>query len=235
MENDGAEVTHRNSCIGLKLDLLREKGRAHVQVQSPVQVQTMDLTPSRSNALAVANYFANNNNTQVYLPRLMSAINSIDIFYSVAYCGRFCCERFLREHHGFKNLTQLIHVCEQTVIPDYLNGDPVGADEILTGTGKSIDLTKWLQSHTQAHTRPPLDNVINELKEQGIRELGASGACFAGRYVFDLALENIIKVAAVSHPSLLKIPDDLEVGAHVSCLPIEGLTDIRYSQHAEIF
>jgi len=174
-------------------------------------------------------------NTQVCLPRLMSAINSIDIFYSVAYCGRFCCERFLREHHGFRNLTQLIHVCEQTVIPDYLNGDPVGADEILTGPGKSIDLTKWLQSHTQAHTRPPLDNVINELKEQGIRELGASGACFAGRYVFDLALENIIKVAAVSHPSLLKIPDDLEVGAHVSCLPIEGLTGIRYSQHAEIF
>jgi len=26
MENDGAEVTHRNRCIGPKLDLLREKG-----------------------------------------------------------------------------------------------------------------------------------------------------------------------------------------------------------------
>jgi len=51
MDNDGAEVTHHNRYVGPKLDLLREKSRAHVQVQSPVQVQTMDLTPSRSNAL----------------------------------------------------------------------------------------------------------------------------------------------------------------------------------------
>ena len=31
------------------------------------------------------------------------------------------------------------------------------------------------------------------------------------RYVFDLAFENVNHVAVVSHPSLLKIPDDLEV------------------------
>ena len=51
MDNDDAEVTHHNRRVGPRLDLLREKGRAHVEVQSPVQVQTMDLTPSRSNAL----------------------------------------------------------------------------------------------------------------------------------------------------------------------------------------
>lgn len=33
----------------------------------------------------------------------------------------------------------------------------------------------------------------------------------AGRYVFDLAFDNVIKVGVVSHPSLLKTPDDLEV------------------------
>lgn len=32
-----------------------------------------------------------------------------------------------------------------------------------------------------------------------------------GRYVFDLAFENVIKVAAVSHPSLLQGATDLEV------------------------
>ena len=32
-----------------------------------------------------------------------------------------------------------------------------------------------------------------------------------GRYTFDLAFENVIKVAVVSHPSLLKVPEDLEV------------------------
>ena len=29
--------------------------------------------------------------------------------------------------------------------------------------------------------------------------------------MFDLAFENVISVAAVAHPSLLKVPDDLEV------------------------
>jgi len=53
MDNDGAEVTHHNLRVGPRFDLLREKGRAHVEVQSPVQVQTMDLTPSQSNALRV--------------------------------------------------------------------------------------------------------------------------------------------------------------------------------------
>jgi hypothetical protein len=40
------------------------------------------------------------------------------------------------------------------------------------------------------------------------------GACTPspGRYAFDLAFDNVIKVAAVAHPSLLKVPEDLEVG-----------------------
>ena len=31
-----------------------------------------------------------------------------------------------------------------------------------------------------------------------------------GRYVFDLAFDGVIKAAAVAHPSLLKIPEDIE-------------------------
>jgi hypothetical protein len=31
-----------------------------------------------------------------------------------------------------------------------------------------------------------------------------------GRYVFDLAFDNVIQVAATSHPSQLKVPDDLQ-------------------------
>jgi hypothetical protein len=34
---------------------------------------------------------------------------------------------------------------------------------------------------------------------------------FGGRYVFNLAFENAIAAAVVSHPSLLKIPADLQV------------------------
>jgi len=36
---------------------------------------------------------------------------------------------------------------------------------------------------------------------------------FAGRYAFDLAFQNLVKVTVVSHPSFLEIPKDLVVNA----------------------
>ena len=54
-----------------------------------------------------------------------------------------------------------------------------------------------------------IDNVIHELKEKGITDFAAVGFCFGARYVFDLAFDGEIKAAAVSHPSLLVVPDDL--------------------------
>ncbi|XP_006462982.1 hypothetical protein AGABI2DRAFT_186783 [Agaricus bisporus var. bisporus H97] len=95
-----------------------------------------------------------------------------------------------------------------TVIPDFLNGDAI-SDEMLDEYGK-FDIPKWLLDHTAGHTRPPLNKVIAWLKEQGFREFGAVGFCFGARYVFHLAFEDAIKVAVVSHPSLIKVPDDLE-------------------------
>jgi len=41
-----------------------------------------------------------------------------------------------------------------------------------------------------------------------------------GRYTFDLAFENIIKVAVISHPSQLKVPEDLEKYAATSKAPL---------------
>ena len=77
--------------------------------------------------------------------------------------------------------------------------------------------------------------MVEALKVQGVKEFAATGYCFGGtyfistddeqcripiddspwlgRYTFDLAFDNIIKVAAVSHPSLLSVPKDLEVRA----------------------
>ncbi|KAF8159866.1 dienelactone hydrolase endo-1,3,1,4-beta-D-glucanase [Crassisporium funariophilum] len=95
----------------------------------------------------------------------------------------------------------------KTIVPDYLNGDPIPADALI---GENFDIMKWFPNHTQAQTRPTLDKVIDALKADGITEFGATGYCFGGRYVFDLAFENIIKVAVVSHPSLLQVPADLE-------------------------
>jgi len=97
----------------------------------------------------------------------------------------------------------------KTVAPDYLNGDPIPADAF--DAGKTFDIGKWFgNGHDQKHTRPPLDKVINALKEQGVTKFAATGYCFGGRYVFDLAFENVIQVSVVAHPSLLQTPQDLE-------------------------
>ncbi|KAG7095438.1 hypothetical protein E1B28_006187 [Marasmius oreades] len=104
----------------------------------------------------------------------------------------------------------------KTVVPDYLNGDPIPADALL---GQNFDIMKWFPNHGPDKTRPTLDKVVAALKEQGVTAFGATGYCFGGRYVFDLAIDNVIKVAATSHPSLLKVPD-LEKYASTSKAPL---------------
>ncbi|TDL23729.1 alpha/beta-hydrolase [Rickenella mellea] len=94
----------------------------------------------------------------------------------------------------------------QVYMPDYLNGDDVPADFL----GGKFDLNTWFPNHGADKTRPPLDKVINALMEKGITSFGATGYCFGGRYVFDLAFDNVIKVGVVAHPSLLQVPEDLE-------------------------
>jgi len=126
----------------------------------------------------------------------------------------------------------------KTIIPDYLNGDAAAADALKPGS--NFDLVKWIGNHTQAQTRPFLDKVIDALKGQGIQTLGATGYCFGGRYVFDLAFDNIIKAAVVSHPSLLQVPADLEkylasskAPLLINSCPIDQLFPLESSNKAD--
>ncbi|KAG5721839.1 Protein AIM2, partial [Termitomyces sp. T112] len=95
-----------------------------------------------------------------------------------------------------------------TIVPDYLINDPIPPDAL--NPGSTFDLGTWLQKHPAEITRPALNKVIAALKQRGIVRFAATGYCFGGRYVFDLAIDGLIQVAATSHPSLLKIPEDLE-------------------------
>jgi len=106
----------------------------------------------------------------------------------------------------------------KTIIPDYLNGDPIPADAL--NPGGSFDIMKWFPSHGTEQTRPPLDKVIEGLKKDGITAFGATGYCFGGRYCFDLGFDGIPKAIAVAHPSLLKVPDDLEKYTTTATAPI---------------
>ncbi|KAJ7726710.1 dienelactone hydrolase endo-1,3,1,4-beta-D-glucanase [Mycena maculata] len=97
----------------------------------------------------------------------------------------------------------------RTVVPDLFNGDPVD-ENVLSPGSPPWDRAKWLASHGKAQTRPPLDSVIDALKSEGVTGFAATGYCFGARYVVDLAFDGIIKASALSHPSALVVPDDLE-------------------------
>ncbi|KAJ7708959.1 Alpha/Beta hydrolase protein [Mycena rosella] len=105
----------------------------------------------------------------------------------------------------------------KTVLPDYLHGDAIPEDAMNAGT---FDIGKWFATHGTADTRPLLDSVITALKADGVTSFGATGYCFGGRYVFDLAFDGVIASAATSHPSLLQVPADLEKYASTAKAPL---------------
>jgi len=97
----------------------------------------------------------------------------------------------------------------KVVVPDLFDGD-CWPEAALTGGAPGFNMQEWFPKHGAEQTRKPLDAVIAALKSDGVTRIGTAGYCFGARYVFDLAFENVNHVSVVSHPSLLKIPDDLE-------------------------
>ncbi|KAJ8487117.1 hypothetical protein ONZ45_g14439 [Pleurotus djamor] len=90
-------------------------------------------------------------------------------------------------------------------VPDIVNGDPVPT-AILSGN-TSISIPEWLKDHGPEQTTPTVEKAIAALRAQGMKEIGACGFCFGARYCFNVAFAGELKVAVVSHPSLLEIAD----------------------------
>ncbi|KAG7087237.1 hypothetical protein E1B28_013217 [Marasmius oreades] len=108
----------------------------------------------------------------------------------------------------------------KTVAIDYFFGDPVPADiQSPNYSGPPFNREAWFGDH-MPRTRPAIDKVIEGLKAEGVTVFAATGYCWGARYTFDLAFDHIIKVAVVAHPSLLKIPEDLEKYLETSEAPL---------------
>ncbi|SCV74626.1 BQ2448_7655 [Microbotryum intermedium] len=93
-----------------------------------------------------------------------------------------------------------------TYAVDYLNGDDAPEDAL---SGGDFDLMAWIGKHGKAETYPHVLKTIEGLKQQGVKEFAATGYCFGARWVVDAVLDGLLKVAIVSHPSLLKPDEDL--------------------------
>ncbi len=93
-------------------------------------------------------------------------------------------------------------------LPDLFAGDALPEAELNSG---NFDLMGWLGKHPAADIPGIVRPVLSALKAEGITKIAAVGYCYGGRPAFDLAIGDEVDVVAVSHPSLLKSPDDLEV------------------------
>jgi len=114
-------------------------------------------------------------------------------------------------HNGFK-----------TIVPDYFNGDAAPADAM--NPGSTWSLGDWFGKHGPDASRPPVDKVIEGLKKEGVTTFGVLGYCFGARYAFDLAFDGVPKAVMVAHPSLLKIPEDLETYVAKATSPLLMVT-----------
>ncbi|KAG6867667.1 hypothetical protein C0993_012568, partial [Termitomyces sp. T159_Od127] len=102
-----------------------------------------------------------------------------------------------------------------TFAPDYLNGDPVPADD------PNFNITAWAVNHGEAQTMPTLLAAIEGLQEEGFTEFVATGYCFGGLYTTRLSQQNRIKVGTMAHPSMLTVPDDFFLLRNDSDVPIQ--------------
>ncbi|KAL0568034.1 hypothetical protein V5O48_013955 [Marasmius crinis-equi] len=99
----------------------------------------------------------------------------------------------------------------KTIGVDYFDGDPIPVEVMSPNySGPPFDRATWFAKHGPPVAAEAVKNVIKALKAAGVEAFGATGYCYGARFVFNLAFENSIKASAVSHPSLLKVPDDLE-------------------------
>ncbi|KAJ3784694.1 dienelactone hydrolase, partial [Lentinula aff. detonsa] len=106
----------------------------------------------------------------------------------------------------------------KTIIPDIFHGDAAPVDALKPGS--TWDLMAWLKAHGSDSARPPIDKVIEGLKNDGVTVFAVVGYCFGARFAFDLAFEGIPKVVAIAHPSLVNVDADLQTYATKATAPL---------------
>ena len=97
----------------------------------------------------------------------------------------------------------------KVVMPDLFDGDPAPTNAF--NPGVNFDIMAWIGKHPAERADTITRTVIEALKSEGVTKFAALGYCYGGRVCFDLAFTNEVQVVAVAHPSLLKVPDDLQV------------------------
>ncbi|CDO69409.1 hypothetical protein BN946_scf184791.g4 [Trametes cinnabarina] len=134
--------------------------------------------------------------------------------------NKLLCDDFAR--NGFR-----------TIMPDLFNGDPVPEDAMERA---DFDRVAWMNRHGPETWKPLVDAVVGALRAQGATWIGTTGYCFGALPAWYLALKNDSKVTVVSHPAMLRIPEDLEKYRDESKAPLlinSCETDPAFAQEAQ--
>ncbi|KAI6163537.1 dienelactone hydrolase [Pisolithus thermaeus] len=90
-----------------------------------------------------------------------------------------------------------------TIAPDYLLGDPAPP---YAWNNSKFNVYAWTQNHLSDVTRPPIDKVIQALRDGGVTSFAVTGYCFGGHYAIDLAIDQVVDVLIVAHPKQVDVP-----------------------------
>ena len=96
----------------------------------------------------------------------------------------------------------------KVIVPDIFTS-PLPADAL--SPEANFDVATWFGSNGPNVTEPRARKVLDALKSSGITKIGVLGYCYGARIGFDFAFEGLIDVVVVAHPSLLSVPEDIEV------------------------
>ncbi|KAI0766654.1 alpha/beta-hydrolase [Trametes elegans] len=95
----------------------------------------------------------------------------------------------------------------RTIMPDLFQGDPRPTDSM---NSQGFDRAAWVARHSPESWKPAVDAVVDALRVDGVTWIGTTGYCFGAPPAWYLALKGASKVTVMSHPSRLRIPEDLE-------------------------
>jgi len=108
----------------------------------------------------------------------------------------------------------------KVVMIDLFHDDPVPEDALFEGES-AFDIQGWFQSgHGPDSVLPIAKAAYDALSKEGITKFYLTGYCYGARIAFNMAFQGLAKAVAVSHPSLLQVPDDIEKYKSTSTAPL---------------
>ncbi|KAI6106507.1 dienelactone hydrolase family-domain-containing protein [Pisolithus thermaeus] len=120
----------------------------------------------------------------------------------------FSNNKLLVDNFASKGYWVIIYpVVIRTIAPDYLHGDPAPP---YAWNNTKFNVVAWTENHTPEVTWPPIKQVIQALKDQGVTSFAVTGYCFGGLYAIELASEQLVDVLIVAHPSQTVVPTTYE-------------------------